>query len=314
VKKAAAGEKDCSVPELERKYVFRDPEAAFALFDEKALRACYRLVFQHVLGDRGRFPDLARAFGRAARRAAEQKDLRARLYFTDGRFLLTDDHWEVRLDRMDSRLMIKQGNGADAAHPTLNRAETKINMLRPVIGSIADINTNSVGKKGAPKDLVRLFEYAREKLYPVVSTVSVRDKLIYFRPVSHAGRPLLIAFEFAQDEGEAKPLKSLPYAIDQLELEVKRVIDTRSGIDILRYPEQIGMTQEDIESAVIEPALNAEEEFLCETFGLMPVFDSKPKHGLAAARDIMSSAAGMKAASKARKEHMTRTVWQGISL
>ena len=295
-------------PELERKFVLKN------LAKTENARRAYRAIFQAVVKDREGFPDLSALAGLKTRRSVEYKDGRHRLYYADADFIAARAHWELRLQVDSGLLMIKQGNGADNDHPTLDRQETKYQMARPIIGTLDDIRKNSENSRKAPKALRELFNDRVKdcKLYPVVETCSTRNKLVYYRPVRHAGREYRIAFEFALDKGEARVIDGSRYKIDQIELEVKRVVDTETGIDVLDHPDALSLTIGEVKKDIVEPALDEEQQLLVKRFSLKSVFDSKPKIGLARAKVLMQTDEGMVAAEAARDRHLSASFWQSL--
>ncbi len=316
-KSAVNGAEDESVPyavtELERKYVFADPTQAQFLFDDiESPRDAYRALFKQVLEDRARFPDLAKDFRVGARRAVEQKDYRFRIYLVDADFRVTDNNLELRLEESNRRLMIKQGVPVnDNEDPTLNRLETKIAMDVPRVGTIGDINRNSLKDKNAPRALRDLFGKGANdvKLYPAVQTESVRDKFVYYKRVSYDDRDFIIVFEMAQDEGEAKALGGEVYDLDQLELEVKEVIEAETNRNILENPEKAGLTKEQLYEGIVHPAFDEEDAYLRETFGLAHVRESKPQRGFRSAKEFMARDEGMKEAERVRQLHLTTSMY-----
>lgn len=292
-------------PELERKFILKNLERV------GSARRAYRSIFQSVVKDREGFPDLSVLAGLKTRRAVEYKDGRHRLYYADADFIAYRAHWELRLQVDSGLLMIKQGNGADDDHPTLDRRETKYQMIRPAIGCLDDIRENSEGHKKAPKALRTLFN-DQVMLYPVVETCSIRDKLIYYRQVSAAGREYMIAFEFALDKGEARVIDGSRYTIDQFELEAKRVIDMETGIDVLDHPRALSLTIGEVRDDIVEPAMEGEQARLVDLFQLKPVFDSKPEKGLFRAKAFMRTYEGLATAKAVRDRHLSTAFWQSL--
>lgn len=304
---------DKGITELERKYVFHDATAAYALFPEADTpRDCYRAGFEAIAEDLQRFPDLSVLFGHSARRSIDRKDLRQRIYLADANFKLIDDDWELRLEIGNRRLMVKKGKPANDNNPTLDRVEHKITMTIPRIGSIGDVTENSNKNKSLPEGLRALFgkKADKEELYPVVPTQSWRDKFVYYKSVTYDDRQFLIGFEFAQDEGEARPLGGEPYALDQFELEVKDVIDVRTGASVMNDPSIANMSEDELHSGLIAPAFEEEDTYLCDRLGLEHVYESKPQQGFKQARAFMNTKDGLAAAKAARKEHLTSSPFE----
>jgi len=319
-------------PELERKLVFVSEEAALALSDSvRTLRDGYRHVFEAIAADREHYPDLSYLFHLKAGeamyapsqeaelppRARESKDARRRVYLADAKFKLVDAGWEIRLEPLSRRLMIKHTNAAaNENHPTMDRTETKHGMRLPRIGRLGDVQTNGVKKdKKPPKALREVFgkSWKSVDLYPVVETCSVRSKLTYFREALYKGEAFQIMFEFAQDEGQATALGGDQYDLDQFELEVKQVIHVRTGTDVLDDRAEVPeLGWEELRDNIIEPALSTEVQALSAEYGLKTIYHSKPAEGFEHAKTHMSSAQGMGDAAAARERHLDTSVWSEL--
>lgn len=292
--------------EMERKYALPDGRGV----SERMLRNRYTDIYDQIRRNRSSYPDISHIFGRMVARSGEQKDTRFRLYFSDENFILPQKSWELRLEMPPAnRLMIKFGRAANDNDHTLDRVELRYQMLRPSLGCLADIKKNSQKKKNKKADrylgqIYRLFNSAQEPLYPVVSTVSSREKLIYFRPASYNGADYSVVLELALDTGYAHPMGGGPYLVDQIELEAKAVLDMDSGADVLADPKCYAMNTSEIRSHIINPVMDEEDNALIGDFGLIPVFSSKPARGIKIAEDYMSTRAGMTAAKKMRTAHL----------
>ena len=240
-------------------------------------------IFQDVIADRATFPDLSYVMDKKTqrRRAVNYKDNRIRIYLSDIELALTNENTEIRHELFDGVLMIKHGNGSSDSHPTMNRIEKEYNLDIPFIGSLNHIKKHSRKNKDVPQFLTEKFDTAL-KILPHILTDSSRDKLVYYRPFEvkkgKARGQYRIAFEIARDEGIAMPLLGESYALDQIEIEVKKVMSGR--INILDAPEHASkLSLKTIQNNIIEPAFEQEQEMMSKRFDLVPIHESKPTHG-----------------------------------
>lgn len=310
--------------EPERKFVFEAPASALLQFNARTEREAYRSVFARACRSHRLFPSLSSVFGGRAR-SVTRKGLRRRIHYADFTFVkktgevisrLLDATIEIRLDQNESELAIKKGNGASADHRTMDRIEAQKKVLIPHFGAVSDIETNATGTKKLYGEIAKLFHKGDSRaLYPAVISLSDRGKFVYLRKVSFEGNDYILPMEFAQDEGKAVPTgaEDQTYDIDQIEVEVKGVFCVKTGMNVLKNYKKADMSLDDVKTHLIEPVLDHEERLLKARYGLVPMYDSKPKQGYEAARRAFATEKGRAAMEAARKDHLKTTIWTRVA-
>lgn len=329
---AMSGTDDEVFPELEYKLQASDPA--------KHSRELYRAIFSSIKRSASRFPTMSTAFNRldvsgvsdkVFRRLTHGKDARYRIDLTDKDHKIPGAGIQARLEPLKNVLMIKWGMAATEDSPALFRAEQKVRLLSSNIGRLGDIRQLSESKlPRLPKPFTELFgkKAADRKLFPGVETRSDREKITVFRPAVYQDRLFIVALEIAQDEGEASPVASDDpadnYCIDQLEVEVKEVIDAQTGINALKHPEKITfpdgkkktreMSEGELRLKVALPVLRAEALDLCKQHDLVPVLDPKPKLGFERNAVAAQTKAGRRRMKDAREVlvDQNRSAWSDL--
>ena len=294
---ALSGTDDEVFPELEYKLQAAKPE--------NHSRENYRRIFSNIKRSSARYPTASTAFnrldedirsGKVFRRLTHGKDARYRIDLTDKDHRIPEAGIQARLEPLKNVLMIKWGMSATEDSPALFRAERKIKLFSSAIGRLGDIRNLSDSKvKQLPEPFRELFgKKARDKkVFPGVETRSDREKITIFRPAVYEGRTFIVALEIAQDEGIASPVASTDpadnYCIDQIEVEVKEIIDAQTGINALKHPEKITlpdgkkktreMSEAELRLKIALPVLSKEACALCSEHELVPMLDPKPKLG-----------------------------------
>ncbi len=329
---AMSGTDDEVFPELEYKLQAKDPS--------NHSRELYRSIFASIKRSASSFPTMSTAFNRLQdsgisdkifRRLTHGKDARYRVDLTDKDHRIPGAGIQARLEPLKNVLMIKWGMAATEDSPALFRAEQKVRLLSSNIGRLGDIRRLSESKlPRLPKPFTELFgkKAGDRKLFPGVETRSDREKITIFRPAIYQDRLFVVALEIAQDEGEASPVASDDpadnYCIDQLEIEVKEVIDAQSGINALKHPDKISlpdgkkktrvMTEGELRLKIALPVLRAEALDLCKDHDLVPVLDPKPKLGFERNAVAAQTKAGRSRMKDAREVLISqeRSTWSDL--
>ncbi len=331
---ALSGTDDEVFPELEYKLQAANPEHHRSEH--------YRGIFSKIKRSAAQFPTMSTAFnrleeavrgGKTFRRLTHGKDARYRIDLTDKGHKMPEAGIQARLEPLKNVLMIKWGMSATEDSPALFRAERKVKLFTSTIGRLGDIRNFSESKiKALPEPFKELFgkKAGNVKVYPGVETRSDREKITIFRPASYEGRLFIVALEVAQDEGIASPVASDDpadnYCIDQLEVEVKEIIDAQTGINALKYPEKImlpkgkkkerAMEEREVRLDIALPVLREEALSLCREHDLVPMLDPKPKLGFDRNKVSATTKAGWQRMKTARDDLVAKdtSAWSGLDL
>lgn len=329
---ALSGTDDEVFPELEYKLQAGNPD--------KHNREHYRHIFGRIKRSASTFPNISTAFnrledniraGKVFRRLTHGKDARYRIDLTDKDHRIPEAGIQARLEPLKNVLMIKWGMSATEDSPALFRAERKVKLFSSAIGRLGDIRRLSDSKiKALPEPFRDLFgkKAADKKIFPGVETRSDREKITIFRPALYQDRLFIVALEIAQDEGVASPVASQDpkdnYCIDQIEVEVKEVIDVQTGVNALNHPEMISladgkkktreMTEGEVRLKVALPVLRQEAVNLCNEHELVPVLDPKPKLGFDRNKVAAENKEGRKMMKAAREQLISTdsSAWSGL--
>jgi hypothetical protein len=296
--------------ELERKYAL-DPRIARRRYDTGDLRECYRRAFAAMQADTQNFPHFDPIEGTSGREY-ENKGFRPRIYLIDASGRLRPFEIRLQYDELQ-RLMVKSSNDNPEGSATLRRYERKVNLIEATLGDLDDIVRRAVPDDYKEAKEVRQMLRSHFKkadsplLYPGVEILSFREKFNIQRGVRYQNQDFQVTLELSRDVMRKTALTHGPKEDNEVEDEVKQVIDYKRGIDVKAHPEEVGLTRQQVDT-IAERALDAQEKVL-HGYGFRPSTKSKAAVELDMAYCAIKTPEGLGRAQQAREMHLS-TNWQ----
>lgn len=230
------------------------------------------------------------------------KSTRVRHFFT-----LAANHphdLEIRQEIRDGQkiVMIKKGNGAHVKSPVIHRQEIKLvcHVDEPIEVILARLPEEY-------KEMLELEFNDKSEISSTLETNSKRQKSKVRTSLVYKDQPLDVYVEPAHDlgSGVVKGTEER-WPIREFEAEMKGAYIPDRPIDIKKYPESIGWTNDDIKQIAIE-VLEQEQKLFMDSawnylehsaghdsarygnIAVQPIFNSKSKPGLRMQEEIMAA-------------------------